>query len=198
MDEVLGRTAGNAIEIAEAVDYLTGRAREPRLHAITVALAGEMLATGKLASSPEEGQAKAQAALDSGAATEKFSAMVAALGGPKDFVDHSEKYLVRAPVTMPFKAARSGVVAGMKTRDIGLIVVDLGGGRRKTTDTIDLAVGISDFLPVGTRVQTGDMLALVHAADEGAAARACDALALTTGIADTAPPPRPLVHARVI
>jgi len=197
MDEVLGRTAGNAMEVAEAVDYLTGRAREPRLHAITVALAGEMLATGKLAASPEEGRAKAQAALDSGAAAAKFSEMVAALGGPKDFLEHSGKYLVSAPVTVACKAARGGVVARMKTRDIGIVVVDLGGGRRNTVDKIDLSVGLSDFLPVGTKVAAGDTLALVGAADEAAAARACAALADCIEIADTAPPPRPLVHARV-
>jgi thymidine phosphorylase len=197
MDEVLGHTAGNAIEVAEAVDYLTGRDREPRLHAITVALAGEMLAIGKLATTPEEGRAKAQAALDSGAAAEKFSAMVAALGGPKDFLEHSAKYLVQAPVTVACQAARPGVIARMKTRDIGLVVVDLGGGRRKTTDVIDLSVGISGFLPVGTKVAAGDTLALVHAKDEAAAARACAALAQLIEIADTAPPPRPLVHARV-
>jgi len=197
MDEVLGTTAGNAIEVAEAVDYLIGKAREPRLHAVTVALAGEMLATGMLAATPEEGQAKAQAALESGKAAAKFSEMVAALGGPNDFLERSAKYLVRAPVTVACAAARSGVIARQKTRNIGLVVVDLGGGRRSTADTIDLAVGLSDVLPVGTRVSTGDALALVHARDEASAACACAALAETIEIGDTAPPPRPLVHARV-
>jgi thymidine phosphorylase len=198
MNEVLGTTAGNAVEVAETVDYLSGKLREPRLHAITLALAGEMLALGKLAATPEEGRAKAQAALDSGAAAEKFSAMAAALGGPKDFLERSATYLVKAPVTLPFKAGRSGVIAREKTRAIGIAVVDLGGGRRKTTDVIDLAVGLTDLLPVGTKVQTGDPLALVHAADEASAARACAALAQAIEIADPAPPPRPLLHARVV
>jgi len=197
MNEVLGTTAGNALEVAEAVAYLTGRARESRLHEVTLALAGEMLALGKLAASPEQGRARAQAALDSGAAAERFARMVAALGGPKDFLERSEAYLVKAPVTVPFRAARSGVVARMKTRDIGLVVVDLGGGRRKTTDTVDPAVGLSDFCPVGTKVKKGDALALVHAADEASAARAVAALGEAVAIADAAPPPRPLVHARV-
>jgi thymidine phosphorylase len=198
MNEVLGTTAGNAIEVQEAVDYLTGKSREHRLHEITKALVGQMLVLGKLASSPEEGAVRAQAALDSGAAAAKFAEMVAALGGPNDFIERPQAYLAKAPVTVPCKAPRSGVIAGMQTRAIGLIVVDLGGGRRKTTDVIDMGVGLSDFLPVGTSVAAGDPIALVHAADEAAATRASSALAQAVTIADTAPPARPLVHARVI
>jgi len=197
MDEVLGKTAGNALEVAEAVDYLSGRAREPRLHEVTLALAGEMLALGKLAASPEEGRAKAQAALDSGAAAERFTRMVVALGGPKDFVERNEAYLVRAPVTLPVKASRPGFVAAMNTRDAGVAVVDLGGGRRKTSDVIDLAVGFSEFRPVGTPVTEGDTVALVHAADDASAERAVAALELCVRISDAAPAPRPLVHARI-
>ncbi len=197
MDEVLGTTAGNALEVAETVDYLIGRVREQRLHEVTVALAGEMLALGKLAASPEEGRAKAQASLDSGAAAETFARMVAALGGPKDFLDRPEAYLVRAPVTLPFTANRSGVIASMNARDVGVAVVDLGGGRRKTTDTIDLAVGFSEFRAVGTRVAVGDRIALVHAADEVAAKQAIAALERCVHIVDTAPTARPLIHARI-
>jgi thymidine phosphorylase len=197
MNEVLGLTAGNAIEVIEAVDYLTGKNREHRLHEITKALVGQMLVLGKLAATPEEGAAKAQAALDSGAAAAKFEEMVAALGGPKDFLKRPEAYLAKAPVTVPFKAPRSGVIAAEKTRAIGLIVVDLGGGRRKTTDVIDMGVGLSGFLPVGTKVQAGDTLALIHAKNDADAAKAATALAEAVIIADTAPEHRPLIHARV-
>jgi thymidine phosphorylase len=197
MDEVLGTTAGNALEVGEAVDYLTGSARERRLHEVTMALAGEMLALGKLAATPAEGRAKAQAALDSGAAAETFARMVAALGGPKDFLERPETYLVRAPVTLPFLAGRSGVIAGMNTREIGLAVVDLGGGRRKTTDAIDLAVGFSAFRAVGARLAAGDRIALVHAADEAAAKRAVAALERCVRIADAAPAAHPLIRARI-
>jgi thymidine phosphorylase len=198
MNEVLGLTAGNAIEVQEAVDYLTGKHREHRLHEITKALVGQMLVLGKLAATPEEGALKAQAALDSGKAAEKFAAMVAALGGHYDFLDRPEHYLAKAPVTVPFQAPRAGTVAAMKTRAIGLIVVDLGGGRRKTTDTIDMGVGLSDFLPIGTKVVAGDTLALIHAKDEADAAKCAAALADAITIADAAPEPRPLVHARVV
>jgi thymidine phosphorylase len=198
MNEVLGLTAGNAIEVAEAVDYLTGKHREHRLHEITKALVSQMLVLGKLAATPEEGALKAQAALDSGKAAEKFAAMVAALGGPYDFLDRPEHYLATAPVTVAFEAPRSGFIAAEQTRAIGLIVVDLGGGRRKTTDVVDMGVGLSGFLPIGTKVAAGDRLVTVHANTGADAAKACAALAEAITIADAAPPARPLVHARVI
>jgi thymidine phosphorylase len=157
-----------------------------------------MLVLGKLAATPEEGALKAQAALDSGAAAAKFEEMVVALGGPSDFLAKSESYLAKAPMTVPFKASRSGVLAAEKTRAIGLIVVDLGGGRRKTTDKVDMGVGLSGFLPVGTKVAAGDTLALIHAKDEADAARAAQALDDAITIADVAPPARALIHARVM
>ena len=197
MNEVLGLTAGNAIEVVEAVDYLTGKHREHRLHEITKALVGQMLVLGKLAGTLEEGIAKAQTSLDSGAAAAKFEEMVAALGGPSDFLKRPGHYLAKAPVTVPFKAARSGVIASEKTRAIGLVVVDLGGGRRKTSDVIDMGVGLSGFLPVGTKIQAGDTIALIHAKDDADAGRAAKALEEAIEIADTAPGPRPLIHARV-
>ncbi|MGA7675877.1 MAG: thymidine phosphorylase [Rhizomicrobium sp.] len=197
MDEVLGATAGNALEVGEAVDYLTGRAREPRLHEVTLALAGEMLALGRLAATQAEGRTKARQVLDSGAAAETFARMVAALGGPKDFLERPEAYLVRAPVTLPFLAGRSGVIAGMNAREVGMAVVDLGGGRRNTADAIDLRVGFSDFRPVGARVATGDRVALVHAADEAAAKHAVAALERCVRIGDAPPPARPLVLERI-
>ena len=197
MDEVLGTTVGNALEVVEAVDYLTGRRREPRLHEITIALAGEMLALGKLAPSPEAGRAKAEAALDSGAAAERFARMVAALGGPKDFLERSDNHLVSAPVAVPFRAQRAGHVARMDTRAVGIAVVDLGAGRRKTTDGIDLAVGLSQVVAVGTKVAKGDTLAVVHARDDAAAVRAVAALEKAVEISDAPTVPRPLIPARI-
>jgi thymidine phosphorylase len=197
MNEVLGLTAGNAIEVIESVDYLTGKHREHRLHEITKALVGQMLVLGGLAKTAEEGAAKAQDSLDSGKAAAKFEEMVAALGGPSDFLKNPERYLAKAPVTVAFKADRSGVIAAEKARAIGLIVVDLGGGRRKTTDIVDMGVGLSGFLPIGTKVQAGDTLALIHANSEAEAAKAAAGLAEAITIADTAEL-RPLVHARVL
>jgi thymidine phosphorylase len=108
-----------------------------------------------------------------------------------------QQYLAKAPLTVPFKANRSGFIAAEKTRAIGLVVVDLGGGRRKTSDVVDMGVGLSGFLPVGTEVQAGDSIALIHAKDEADAARAAQGLAQAIDIADAAPEARPLVHAHI-
>jgi thymidine phosphorylase len=196
MDEVLGLTAGHALEVREAVDYLTGKHRDPRLHGITLALAGEMLVLGKLAATPDEGKARAQAALDSGAAAEKFARMAAALGSPADFVERSAAYLASAPVTLAFKASRSGFLARMDARAIGIALIDLGGGRRNTTDAIDHAVGFSGFRAVGTKLAAGDTIALVHAADQAAATRAIATLEQSVTVAGEQTLSRPVVLER--
>ena len=95
MDRVLGRNVGNALEVVEAVEYLKGEGvREPRLHEVTMALAGEMIALGGLAPSVAAGRARAEAALADGRAAEIFGRMVSALGGPDDFLRRSAQYLV--------------------------------------------------------------------------------------------------------
>jgi thymidine phosphorylase len=198
MDEVLGLTAGHTLEVCEAVDYLTGKRREPRLHDVTLALAGEMLALGRLAATPEEGRAKALAALESGKAAEVFGRMVASLGGPKDFVERAGGYLKTAPVTTAFKASKPGYLSGIDARAIGIAILDLGGGRRQTSDRIDPAVGFSEFRSVGTRLEEGDTIALVHAADESAAAWALAALNQAAIISDMPPAPRAVIHERIV
>jgi thymidine phosphorylase len=197
MDEILGSTAGNALEVREAVDYLTKSQRDPRLHDVTAALVGEMLALGGLADTPEAGYAQAMHILDSGKAVEAFSRMVAALGGPKDFVERPDAYLAKAPVTKPYSAPRSGYLAAMNTRAVGVAVVDLGGGRRKTEDVVDPAVGFSEFRGVGCRLEKGDPVCLIHARSETDADRAAAALDAALRIADEAPPLRPLIHRRI-
>ena len=131
-----------------------------------MALAGEMLALGDLAPSVAAGRARAEAALDDGRAAEKFARMVSALGGPDDFLEHSERYLARAPVIKPCASERPGHVVAMNAREIGIAVVGLGGGRAHADDAIDPSVGLSDMIDVGTEVRTGSPLCLVHAASE--------------------------------
>lgn len=178
MNQVLGTTVGNALEMREAIDFLAGRGpREPRLEAVTLALAGEMLALSGLAASPREAEAQARRALDSGAAAERFERMVAALGGPRDPLSARFAGLACAPVVLALKAQRAGVIASVDTREVGLVVVDLGGGRRRASDAIDPAVGLSQMLPLGHRVAEGDALLKVHASSRAAARAACARLA---------------------
>jgi thymidine phosphorylase len=198
MDQVLGRTAGNALEVAEAVDYLTGRGpREQRLHDLVLALAAEMLMLGGLTATPDEGRAKAQARLDDGSAAEVFARMVAALGGSKDFVTRTDDLLPRAAHVAPCPAPRAGVIAGMNARDVGVAIIDLGGGRRRHGDAIDPAVGFTDVRAVGTPVGEGEPLAMVHAASAEDVARAVAALQAAIHIADATPAVGPVVSGRV-
>jgi thymidine phosphorylase len=191
MHEVLGTTAGNAVEVREAVDYLTGT-REPRLHEVTIALAASLIEQGGLA---EDGRAAAEEALDSGAAAERFAAMVAALGGPSDFVENPD--LPTAPVTRAATPERAGVITGMDCRAVGLVVTGLGGNRRREDDVIDPAVGLTEIAPVGAEVGPDRPLAVVHAASEAAADEAVAALRAAVTVGDEPPPERPVVAGRI-
>jgi thymidine phosphorylase len=197
MNQVLGTTVGNALEVAESVDYLTGRARDPRLHEVVLALAADMLLLGRLAASLPEARAKAQGRLDDGSASETFARMVAALDGPADFVERHESYLPRAGATRPCLAERDGFVVTMDTREIGITAIHLGGGRRRATDLIDPAVGFSAVRPVGSPIASGEPLALVHAASDADAGAAIAALRRMIRIGDAAPPTRHVVHHRI-
>jgi len=198
MDEVLGTTVGHALEIRESVDYLTGTGpRDKRLHEVTTELAAEMLLLGGLVPNLDEGREEVQLALDSGRAAEVFSRMVAALGGPADFVEKASTYLKPAPGVKPVIARRTGYVMHMNARDIGVELIDMGGGRRKTSDALDLSVGFSDFVQVGTKVSKGDTLALVHAASDDSANAAASVLGRIIHIDDPVPKIRPTISARI-
>ena len=198
MDQVLGRTVGNALEVAETVEYLKGEGvREPRLHEVVIALAGEMLALGGLTSSVAAGRARAEAALDDGRAAEKFARMVSVLGGPDDFLDHPRRYLARAPVIKPCTAERSGHIVGMNARDIGITVVGLGGGRSHADDAIDAGVGLTEMIETGASVRAGTPLCTVHAATDTDADQAIAELRAAIRIGDKAPPAKPVVMARI-
>ncbi|KAF0103078.1 MAG: thymidine phosphorylase [Rhodospirillaceae bacterium] len=198
MDRVLGREVGNALEVAETVAYLTGSgAREPRLHEITMALSGEMLVLGRLAADTAEGRAKAETALANGRAAETFARMVSALGGPGDFLEHSARYLGHAAVVKPCTAERSGHVTGMDARQVGIAVVELGGGRRHADDAIDTSVGLTEFVDVGRHIQRGEPLCLVHAASEADADAAIALIRRAVRIEEEAPSETPAILERV-
>jgi thymidine phosphorylase len=165
MNQVLGHSCGNVLEVREALDFLTGARREPRLLAVTRALAAEMLLLGQLASDTAQALALVDRALEDGSALDRFARMVAALGGPADFVERGAHYLAPAPVQRAVVAPRAGWVRGIATRDIGLLVIALGGGRRVASDSVDHRVGLADVVGIGHRVEAGDVLAVVHAAD---------------------------------
>tara|TARA_R110000744_G_scaffold262275_3_gene376839 strand:- start:1597 stop:2913 length:1317 start_codon:yes stop_codon:yes gene_type:complete len=169
MNQVLGATAGNALEMAETVKYLNGTLREPRLHAVVVSLAKAMLVSAKVAENEDKALAKINSVLASGAAAEIFSKMIHALGGPSDFMEDPWRSMQRANCIKDVIALDHGYINGMQTRDIGLAVVGLKGGRTANGQQIDHSVGFDRVLPIGTLVNRGDVLARVHAEDENSA-----------------------------
>ena len=191
MDQPLGRSAGNALEVAEAIDLLTGSAREPRLLEVTLALTAELLHGGGLAPTVAAAGALARRALDSGRAAEAFARMVAGLGGPPDVLRDAR--LPAAPVQVDVPAPRDGLLAAADTRALGLAIVGLGGGRRRPGDTVDPRVGLSHLRPLGTPLRAGQPLARVHAASADDARGAAAAVQAALVLADAAPPPRPVV-----
>ncbi len=197
MNQVLGSSCGNAVEVHEALDLLQGRRKEPRLLEVVRTLGVELLLLGGLADEPEAAAIRIDTLLANGAALERFGRMVAALGGPADFVERADAYLPAAPVQRAFVAARSGWVGALDTRAIGQLVVELGGGRRQAGAAIDPRVGLTEVACLGLRVEAGDRLAVVHAADATSAARACERLAAAFGLAETAPPPAPVMLERI-
>ena len=197
MNEPLADAAGNAVEVRNALDFLKGRKAGSRLETVVLATAAEMLVQSGLAATAEEGEEKARDALSSGRAAEAFGRMVQILGGPGDFLDRPERHLRQAPIEIPVLAERDGWIAGCDARDIGLLVIDLGGGRRHPADLVDHRVGFDRLLPIGSQITSGDMIAMVHAADRESGERAAAAIAANYRIADEAPELRPIIVSRI-
>ena len=193
MDQVLGRTAGNAVEVREALGALAHpRAAEPRLVEVTLALCATLLRLGGLHGSDAEARAAAGEALASGAAAERFAAMCRALGGPADLLDDPERHLPRAPHALEVFPEAPGAVRAIAVREVGVAVLELGGGRLREDQGIDHAVGLVDVAGLGEEVGPGGRpLAVVHARDAASAERAAARVraAFDVGEAPDALPP---------
>jgi thymidine phosphorylase len=194
MDRVLGRAAGNAVEVRESIDHLTGAARDERLREVTLELSAELLALGRVATDRGAARTAAERALDGGAAAERFAAMVRELGGPADLLEAPERHLPAAPVVRPAEPAETGMVTAVDVRAVGLAVVALGGGRTREDDPVDHSVGLTEVAAPGERVGPGERpLALVHAADADAAERAGESLRAAYALGDAPPEESPAV-----
>jgi thymidine phosphorylase len=177
MNQVLGRTAGNAVEVREAIDHLTGAASNDRLREVTLALSAELLVLGGLHADVDGARAAACSALDTGAAAERFAVMVAELGGPGDLLEAPDRHLRAAPVVREVFPVSAGVVTRVDVRALGLAIIGLGGGRARETDAVDHRVGLTEVAAIGERVEPGERpLALVHAADAASWERAAGEL----------------------
>ncbi|MCF6192504.1 MAG: thymidine phosphorylase, partial [Candidatus Hydrothermae bacterium] len=190
MDQPLGVCVGNALEVWESVQVLRGKGPED-VRELTLTLAAHMLELGGLATSVEEGYARAREALEDGRAYAKWEAMVRMQGGDPDAVDAPDFLQVR--LVEPFKAERSGVVEAIDTRLVGLAATVLGAGRSRAEDQIDPAVGLKVLRKVGDQVQAGDVLVEIRANDPERLAAAREYLAQAYRIGEGTVQPRPLV-----
>ncbi len=195
MDQPLAPTLGNALEVATCMEVLSGQTdAAPRLTELSIELGAELLV--QTGTTPQVARRKLEKSLTSGAAMERFARMVTALGGPPDMAQDWQTHLPKAPVVGEVPARAAGVIAAIDGEALGLAVVGLGGGRRVETDRIDPSVGLSDVVGLGRKVERGQPLAVIHAADEDSAEAAAHAVLAAITIGEAAPQPD-LIRERV-
>jgi thymidine phosphorylase len=197
MDQPLAWTAGNALEVNEAVSFLKGDEQHSRLATVVEELSAELLWLGGLAASPEESRQKVLDAIASGRAAEQFASMVTAQGGPSSLLDNPELFLPAAAIVRPVFPASPGYVSAIDTRAIGMAVISLGGGRQRVEDSIDPSVGISKISSVGSRVDSTVPLAFVHASSEDAWERGARLLKNAYTISGDAAQAQPAIYAQI-
>ncbi|MBO9496499.1 thymidine phosphorylase [Thalassotalea sp. G20_0] len=194
MNQCLASSAGNAVEVREAVQFLTGEYRNNRLLEITMAQSAELLVSGGLAAGIEQAREKLQSVLDNGQAADVFGRMVHGLGGPSDFVERYNHYLPTAAIVKPVYMEAEGYLAAMNTREVGMAVVQLGGGRKVASDTIDYGVGFTEICRLGDRIDPSQPIAMLHASSEASWNQAADMLRGALSFAEQVPSIRSLVY----
>lgn len=198
LDAVLGTSVGSAVEMMETVDFLTGKHQDPRTKELAIEVTADMIRIAGLAPDMAAARAMAETKLADGSAADRFGRMIAALGGPADFVALAEHYLPKAAMIAPCYPETDGYVEGMVAKDIGLALIALGGGRKKPDDPIDLSVGFTDFCQVGDRVGASRPLCIVHARNEVEWQDAARRVRAAITVADALPPPPgPIVIERI-
>ncbi len=189
MNQPLGRAIGHTLEVREAVETLHGDGpADFREHCIAVS--AHMLLLGEKAATFDKAYQVAEEVLRSGAAWERFLRMVKAQGGDLSYVEEPSR-LPHAPVIEPVPAPRSGFVTAIDAGEVGLTVVELGGGRAKKSDPIDQTVGLILRAKVGDHLEQGAPLFELHAATRPQFDRARERLlaAITLGDQRVEPPP---------
>ena len=167
MSVPLAWSAGNALEVKEAVDYFRDPvSRHPRLDEVVLALGSRLLVQADQCTTTEEARQTLENVRDNGRALEIWADQIEAMGGDPRVTDDPEKMLAHAPIVKPVRAPRSGTLTGYDVRQVGMTVVELGGGRTIPDAVIDPAVGLSGLPQVGTRFQAGEDMALIHASSE--------------------------------
>jgi pyrimidine-nucleoside phosphorylase len=191
MDEPLGRTVGNALEVTESIECLRGRGPADVME-VTFALGAQMLVLSGAAPDAAAARARLEASLSGGTALAKFREMLSAQGGDASVVDDPSR-LPQAGIRRPLPSQREGVVGEVDALGVALAALRLGGGRAKAGEPIDPAVGVAGLVKVGERVKQGDPLCTIHASSEGAAGEAAEIIRKAITVGDSAAPPAPLI-----
>ncbi len=196
MNQPLASNLGNALEIESVMQVLCGQKTGP-LAELSAALGGVALANAGLCDTPTDGAHRIADAITTGRAAEIFGQMVAAQGGPLQFVENWSRFLPEAPVITEVTAPRSGYVTHINGHALGMVVVSLGGGRMVESDRVNPAVGLSQVVRLGAFVSKGQPLAVVHAAREGAATRASKLIQDAIQLGEAKPDVPDLIHERI-
>ncbi len=193
MNQPLGRWVGNAVETMEAIECLRGDLNGDFAE-LCLELAAQMLIVGEVENDPVLARAKVREAITSGAALERFRAVIEAQGGDPRVADDPQ-LLPQAGKQRTITSDRAGFVAGIETGEIGRIVMDWGGGRRRLEDKIDYGVGLRIRAKLGDRVNIGDPLVAAFYNDESKIEEMDARLRAAYRIEDAPPPPDPLIKA---
>ena len=198
MDQPLGTHVGNALEVKEAIDILSGRAddRSADLREVSLLLGGQMLLAAGVAASRDEARRLLEQALQSGAGLDKLREMIAAQGGDACVCDDTG-LLPRARYILPVPALRDGYICSMDTTGIGYAAQGLGAGRARKTDVIDPAVGLVMAARIGDPVRAGEPIAHIHANDEARGREAVARMQQLVRLSDAQPQKPPLILAEV-
>lgn len=196
MNQPLAASLGNALEVAEVMKVLTDETSSP-LAEISAELGGVLLADAGMCETAEQGRKKIADIIRDGRAAERFGRMMAAVGGPLQFVDTWSRFLPEASVIREVPAPKDGYISVIDGEALGLAVVALGGGRQVESDVIDPAVGLSNIVRLGDKVTKGTPLVAIHAAREDAARQATERVLAAIQIQDAPTDPPDLVHERI-
>ena len=193
MNESLAGSAGNALEVRSALTVLKNETGEERLLEVTLALGAKLLVTAGVFPGEETARESLEESLCSGKAAEIFGLMIAALGGPVDFVEKSNEYLPVAENILDFPSPSTGYLKSVNGRILGQAVIELGGGRKQAGDTLDLSVGLDRFVHIGEKVEQGDPLLCIHASNDRDMERAKNLLSETFQFSENPVESNPLI-----
>jgi len=161
MNQVLGKSAGHTLEMLECIRFLLNKEKDIRLEKITYELTSSILMMSQNLSK-DEAIKKINTVVSSGLAAEKFEKMVHALGGPVDILSSYKKYLEVSSFKKEIFSKSAGWIKNIKTRELGLILIELGGGRKQITDKINYNVGYNNVLNVGDKIDSSQPILTVY------------------------------------